>query len=164
MVQLMEALSRIKEIYEDEITLKVDPSSLYELHGLDPNEEYVVKIEKKGKARTLEQNRYLWKLINEIGRVQQGRAVDDTELYCDLLEKANVKWDIVEVIPQAEQRLRDYFRRIRFLDTDGYKNQYKVYYGSSKFNTKEMSELIEAALDWAEDAGIPQAYWRDLLE
>jgi hypothetical protein len=31
---------------------------------------------------------------------------------------------------------------------------YWVYYGSSKFNTKEMTELIEIALDLASELGV----------
>ena len=156
----------MKELYEDEVTLTVDPSSLYELHRLKPDTDYVLKIEEKGKKRSLEQNRYLWKLIEEIAQEMYGRKGKDIteEIYCDMLEQCGVKSDIVSVIPQAEPRLRETFRRIRFLTTDGRMNQYKVYYGSSKFDTKEMSALIEVALDWAEEVGIPQAYWRDLLE
>ena len=40
-----------------------------------------------------------------------------------------------------------------------------AFYGSSTFDTKEMSDLIETTLKYAEEVGVPDvnSYWKGLL-
>ena len=86
------------------------------------------------------------------------RRVSSEECYCIMLEEANVKYDYMLALPEAEDMLRKTFRAIRKLDereVNGKKlNMYQYFIGSSKFNTKEMTELIEATLDKLAELGI----------
>ena len=61
--------------------------------------------------------------------------------------------------------LKEQFRAVQFVrvyDDEG-RNEYKCFYGSSKMDTKEMSDLIDAVLDMAADEGINTAYWEGVL-
>lgn len=136
------------------------------LQELDPTKTYSVEIKEIKSKRTLAQNRYMWALLHEIDVAMHGRATDEFDIYVMCLERANVKSEIVYCVPQAEQILRHNFRAVKFISKyDDELNAYKVFYGSSKMDTKEMSELIDTILDVAEQVGIEtDSYWREVLK
>lgn len=75
-----------------------------------------------------------------------------------MLEEANVAYDYLLALPSAEPMLRKTFRVIRKLDEREVNgktlNLYQYFIGSSKYNTQEMTELIEATLDKLAELGI----------
>ncbi len=75
-----------------------------------------------------------------------------------MLEEANVSYDYLLALPEAEPMLKQTFRVIRKInerEVNGKKlNMYQYFIGSSKFNTQEMTELIEATLDKLAELGI----------
>ena len=119
-----------------------------------------IQIKEHRSQRSLEQNRLLWALLGKMAEAMSGnkRRVSSEECYCIMLEEANVKYDYMLALPEAEDMLRKTFRAIRKLDereVNGRKlNMYQYFIGSSKFNTKEMTELIEATLDKLAELGI----------
>lgn len=132
--------------------------ALEELKGSDKKLE--VQVKEYRSQRSLEQNRLLWALLGKMAEAMSGnkRRVSSEECYCIMLEEANVKYDYMLALPEAEDMLRKTFRAIRKLDereVNGRKlNMYQYFIGSSKFNTKEMTELIEATLDKLAELGI----------
>lgn len=127
----------------------------------------VVEIKEKRNSRSLEQNAMLWALITKIAIHQSGKATQTTmnDTYCALLEEASVVAGYMTVpqIEGMEDKLRLAFRTVQKAGTriiknkDGYAQEmdvYKFFVGSSKFDTKEMTELIETALDRCADLGI----------
>ena len=62
------------------------------------------------------------------------------------------------VLPDAVEELKKCFRAVKVLEYRQYNGKdmavVKVYSGSSKFNTKEMSVLIDKALQIASEYGI----------
>ena len=132
--------------------------ALEELKGSDKKLE--VQVKEYRSQRSLEQNRLLWALLGKMAEAMSGnkRRVSSEECYCIMLEEANVKYDYMLALPEAEDMLRKTFRAIRKLDereVNGKKlNMYQYFIGSSKFNTKEMTELIEATLDKLAELGI----------
>ena len=127
-----------------------------ELLKLDMDKLYLVEIKEPKSKRSLEQNRMLWQLIHAIAKQTNQ---DDMEVYCTLLERADALSDYVITATLTEEELRKHFRGVRFMRTTEVKgnefNVYKVYLGSSKMNTKEMTELLDITLQLCGELDIP---------
>lgn len=127
-----------------------------ELFKLDMDKLYIVEIKEPKSKRSLEQNKMLWQLIHSIAK-KQGQ--DDMEVYCALLERADALSDYIITAYDMEDELRKCFRGVRFIrkqEVNGKEcNIYKVYIGSSKMDTKEMTELLDITLQICAELGIP---------
>lgn len=114
---------------------------------LDISKLYSVEIKEPKSKRSLQQNKMLWELIHKIAKNQQQ---DDMEVYCALLERADALSDYIITATEMEDALRKTFRGVKFIRkqivNDKECNIYKVYLGSSKMNTKEMTELLDIAI------------------
>ena len=112
-----------------------------------------VDVKPHKSQRSLEQNRLLWALLGKMAFAMSGnkRKVTTEECYCIMLEEANVAYDYLLALPEAEPMLKKTFRVVRKIDEREVNgktlNMYQYFIGSSKFNTQEMTELIEATLD-----------------
>ena len=120
---------------------------------VDPEKEYTVKIEPRRKKRSLDANAYMWALLKELAFKVENSP---TELYKYYVRGFGQYY----VIPVREDAL-DAFSKVWsshgiawFVDdvgpcrrTAGYHNV-KAYYGTSEYDTKSMSRLIdEVVLD-----------------
>ena len=118
-----------------------------QLLQMDMDKTYLVEIKEPKSHRSLAQNRLLWTLIHLIAKETYQ---DDNEIYCAMLERADALSDYIITAYDMEDYLRKSFRGVRFIrkqEVNGKEcNIYKVYIGSSKMNTKEMTELIDTAL------------------
>lgn len=134
------------------------------LLALEENQNSEKKLEIDMKVyksqRSLEQNRLLWALLGKMAFAMSGnkRKVSTEECYCIMLEEANVAYDYLLALPEAEPALKKTFRVVRKVDEREVNgktlNMYQYFIGSSKFNTQEMTELIEATLDKLAELGI----------
>ena len=84
---------------------------------------------------------------------------DTYDVYCSLLERADVASDFIIGMNDIESELRKSFRAVKFEryyeEPNGeIRSVYKVYIGSSKFSKDEMRELIEIATNIAAEFGI----------
>lgn len=140
---------------------------------LDPSKRYEVNLKEYKSKRSLEQNRYLWLLITEIAKIENGGIANQdniTETYTNLLEMANAKFDFILCPKEAVNEFKKRFRAIRVNGTITIKNieytQIQAFYGSSTMNTKEMSQLIDVTLDYAYQIGMPDVdnYWKEILK
>ena len=119
-----------------------------------------VDVKPHKSQRSLEQNRLLWALLGKMAFSMSGnkRKVTTEECYCIMLEEANVAYDYLLALPEAEPMLKKTFRVVRKIDEREVNgktlNMYQYFIGSSKFNTQEMTELIEATLDKLAELGI----------
>lgn len=68
--------------------------------------EVETKIHKS--QRSLEQNRLLWALLGKMANALSGnkRKVSTEECYCVMLEEANVSYDYLLALPEAESLLK----------------------------------------------------------
>lgn len=127
--------------------------------GLEKDVLYRISCNVAKSKRTIEQNKLMWSLIHEIN-IARGteRATDDWDIYIEALERAGAKYEYIAVLPGAEELLRDQFRAIKQMNSFEHNgrtfNSYKVFYGSSKMNTKEMTMLLETVLDMAAELDI----------
>jgi len=150
------------------VTLSFDCSrkALGEVEKLKSG-EYELSIKKITNKRTAAQNRYLWELIGQICVKENGNRADDEEIYIQLLEQAGGKCEYIMGLPEIYPSLKKAFRIVKIVDRRVYKtnqmNIYKVYFGSSAMDTKEMALLIDKTIERAEGDGIDTDYWRRML-
>lgn len=116
------------------------------------------------KNRSISQNDMLWGIISKISDVLNGNhSKTETEtIYKLILKEAQVKTVYVATVPEAKNILEQNFRIVeeveRKIDTQKATLQtYRCYPGSSTFNTKEMGQLIDIALDYAIKSGVELA-------
>lgn len=112
-------------------------------------------------SRSVLQNKMLWGIIGKISEVLNGESSHDStmKIYAELLVKANVKYEFMLVMEKAKHILDNNFRAVidmhQSREVNGVElKMYKVFIGSSKFNTKEMTELIDLALLYATEVGV----------
>lgn len=125
-------------------------------------EMYEVTIKQHKESRSVKQNKLLWAIIEKVSDEVNGshREDDIWNVYKELLRRANVKYEIVAAEKKAKHILDEHFRYVEELPNSLTTQKgrtliaYKCYIGSSKFNTKEMNELIEAIKDYAAEYGI----------
>ena len=126
-----------------------------ELFKLEMDKLYVCEIDEPKSKRSLNQNRLLWRLIHYIAKETYQ---DDMDVYCACLERADALSDYVITATDIADELRKSFRGVKFIRMQEVNGKdcyvYKVYIGSSKMNTKEMTELIDICFQICGEFGI----------
>ena len=126
-----------------------------ELLKLDKDKMYLCEVKEPKSKRSIEQNKMLWSLIHAIAKETHQ---DDMDVYCGCLERADALSDYVITAYDMADDLRKCFRGVRFVrkqEVNGKEcNIYKVYIGSSKMDTKEMTELLDITLQICAELGI----------
>ena len=129
------------------------------LMEMDLDKYYDISIKEPTNKRSLQQNKMLWSLIHSIAKATNQ---EDNDVYCGLLEKADALSDYIITAVEMEDALRKSFRGIKFMRMQEVNGKdcyiYKVYLGSSKMNTKEMTELLETAIQIASELEIEVDY------
>lgn len=150
-----------------ELTFQVDHIQLATIEELKP-QEYAIEVKKPYKKRSLNQNSYLWALINEICMEEDGDISGANDKYIQLLQMAGAKSVILEMPKDAVSDFEKVFRTIKVLDErqDGetIKATVQAFYGSSTFDTKEMTQLVDTTIRYASEIGIETDYWESLLK
>ncbi len=148
------------------VTFRVYGQGYYQqLKHIEVDDKLSIDVEKAKGRRTLEQNRKMWALINDIDKATNGYLSNDPMgIYINALREAGAKHVTVIAMTEAEKDLKKVFRAVEFLQpVEGDKAVYRCYPGSSTFTTKEMSDLIEVLLNMAADAGLNVGYWGEVL-
>ena len=132
-------------------TCKID-KILPLIFRLDKDTIYDVKINKHREKRSLNANAYLWKLVTEIGNILNKSK---EEVYLQMLIDYGQS-EMISIL--SEINVKGYFKYYKLAGTsilNGKEfNHYKIYKGSSEYNTKEMSILLEGAVQEAKSLGI----------
>lgn len=141
---------------EQEIILslpqKVDISELKEI--ISRGKQLTAEIKQYRHRRSLDANAYLWVLLSKMAD-----ALNTTkdELYLLVLERYGVFTHIV-VKPHIVERVKAEWRTVRELGEvtiRGQKGiQLQCYFGSSTYDTKEMSVLIDGVVSECKEMGI----------
>lgn len=120
-----------------------------------------IEVKPYKSKRSLEQNRLLWALLEKMAKAVSGvnSTITREECYCTMLEEAGIKYDYLLALPETEKELRKSFRALRNMGIKREVNgktltMYQYFIGSSKFNTKEMTDLIEAVLNKLTGLGV----------
>ena len=130
-----------------------------ELLKLEMDKLYICEIKQPKSQRSLQQNKLLWKLIHNIAKATYQ---DDMDVYCAIPEKADALSEYVITAIEMEDALRKSFRGVKFIRTQEVNGKecyvYKVYLGSSKMDTKEMTELLDITLQICGELGLEVDY------
>ena len=118
-------------------------------------EKLSLKVGKFREKRSLNANNYAWHLLNEIGNVTRQSKED---VYFTMLKRygqsamISVKADVpaLEYIKYGEEIGEGTVKGQLF-------KHYRVYKGSSEFDTKEMSIFLDGVVGEADDLGIQTA-------
>lgn len=119
---------------------------------LDKDTVYDVKIDKHREKRSLNANAYLWKLVTEIGNILNKSK---EEVYLQILIDYGQS-EMVSILSEID--VKGYFKYYKLAGTsilNGKEfNHYKIYKGSSEYDTKEMSILLNGVVQEAKNLGI----------
>lgn len=170
----------IKDISIDYLTNKPqiilslnERESLLNLEKLKGNKFLSVEIKKWQKKRSLDANAYCWVLCDRIAKeLSKESIVTKEQIYKDAISQVGTFEPMI-----IEEKAYENFKRIwekqglGFLIQEVSKKDKCIkvhcYYGSSTYDTKEMSLLIEIIVDLAKSLNIetkPQAEINSLLE
>lgn len=123
---------------------------------IDEKEYLKVEIKKVKDKKTLQQNKYMWELISQIAQKQNQ---DEMEVYCQALQESNAKYTWLEGLPEIKEKLLQVYRAVqitRYEERFGKQFAiFKCYEGTSKYDKKEMMDLLEIIVGWAEELDIP---------
>lgn len=119
---------------------------------LDKDTVYDVKIDKHREKRSLNANAYLWKLVTEIGNILNKSK---EEVYLQMLKDYGQSMLIPVPRGTIPSRITKYYEfecssQLNGKDADWY----KCYIGSSGYDTKEMSILLNGVVQEAKNLGI----------
>lgn len=120
----------------------------------------------EGLKRSQRQNAMMWGIVNKICKKINGNLEDNYELYNQLLEMAGVEYDNITILDKALPRFKELVKHVKVV------NQYEdngqlfdycwVFKGISEMTTKEATELIEMAKQYANRVGVEIDYWEEL--
>lgn len=153
----MKAIVKINSIFKNgsHQMVLIENTSYHPLE-ISLEKEYQLEIKELKSTRTIQQNKYMWALIHEISKEQD---MDDMEVYIQALEEANAKYEYIMAPEEAEENLKKGFRAVKVVRPEIHNNKkfyvYKCFVGSSKFNTQEMTRLIDVIVSWCRELNIP---------
>ena len=141
-----------------EITFTCDKSILRQFESLKDDIDLTVQVKEYRQKRSLSQNAYMWVLLDEIAKAVN-RSKED--VYRELVKD----YGVFEIIPLKDEAVKRFNHNWAknglgwFTDVlgksklKGYTNLI-VYYGSSTYNTKEMTRLLDAVINECQELGI----------
>lgn len=152
----------INEDGQTELTIGCN-NPLYDnyLLGLSKQVEYAVAFDTVKKARSLNQNALLWAVIEEIILNPNAQSSDRWDMYCHLLVLSKAKYTYVSIVKEGLEdfKLAHGVRAVKVVGNERRENGKEfvnclVFLGTSQMNTKEMSAVIDTAIDYAHKLGI----------
>lgn len=116
------------------------------------DKEKIFEIKEKKEKRSLNANAYAWKLITEIADVLRKSK---EEVYLQMLKDYG-QFEVVSILSSVDPT--GYFKYYEAIGTGIVNNKefthYKIFKGSSEFDTREMSILIDGIVQEAKQLGI----------
>ena len=113
-----------------------------------------VEIKVHRNRRSLNANAYLWVLL---GKLADALMTSKDELYLLMLERYGVFTHVI-VKPEAVERVKAEWRTVRELGKGRIGNvegvQLQCYFGSSSYDSKEFSVLLEGVISECKEIGI----------
>ena len=142
------------------MTTQADIQALREV--IDKGKELSVEIKQFRVKRSLDANAYMWLLLNEMAAVLK---TTKDELYMQMLDRYGVYTHII-VKENVVERVKTEWKIVRDLGKAMVNGrigiQLQCYFGSSTYDSKEMSKLIEGVVDEAKELGINTVTKREL--
>ena len=119
----------------------------------DKDKSVLFEIKELKKHRTLTQNAYSWKLINELANVMK---LSKEDMYLKMLKEYGQS-TIVSL--RSDININGFFKYYDLIGNsvlnDKEFSHYKIYKGSSEFDRVEMGVFIDGIIQECESVGIP---------
>lgn len=152
------------------ITILLDTNNKELVEELKNDGKLNIELKKYRKKRSLDSNAYAWVLLGELQNVLN---VPKEEIYRDLIKNIG-SYEVIPVKNEAVERFRQawsknglgWITETMKSKLEGYTNVV-AYYGSSTYDTKEMTRLTELLVEECKQFGIeikPQAEIDSLLK
>lgn len=157
---------RIKLDGKVEITFTTYKSALKELDSLS-DKELNVKVNKFSQKRSLSQNAYMWTLLNELA-IKLNSSKE--EIYKHLIKEYGV-FEILPIKNEATERFKKNWSKngigwfVEDIGDSKLKGFTKLiaYYGSSTYNSDEMSRVVNALVQECDQQGINTMSLKDIM-
>lgn len=122
------------------------------LFKLDKDVVYDIKVDKHRNKRSLDSNAYAWSLITQLGNVLR---LSKEEVYIQFLKD----YGQVMLVPFQKGKTPSGYAKYYEFETSTKINSkdadyYRIYKGSSEFDTKEMSIFIDGLVQECRNLGI----------
>lgn len=131
-----------------------EASAINEVNNIQLCEKLSIKAVKHRNKRSLDANAYCWVMLQKIAEVLHQ---DKWNIYLEMLGKYGVFTHII-VKPNVVDKVKEEWRTVKELgevNVNGVTGiQLQCYFGSSTYNTKEMSVLIDGIVYEAKELGI----------
>lgn len=141
-----------------EVNEKQSAISLYD--KLQQDEKLTIQIKKYRKKRSINANALCWALCTEIANILR---TDKDSVYLDML-KSYGQSSIVSVLSEID--VKGFFRYYEMFGNGTVNGKefthYKVFKGSSEYDTREMAILIDGIISEAKSLGIETMNEREL--
>lgn len=158
---LMECTGKIQNVSRDwqtgqfQITFTLnEASAINEIEKIKDCQKLSIRAVKYREKRSLDANAYLWVLLQKMAEVLHQ---DKWNIYLEMLGRYGVFTHII-VKPNVVEKVKEEWRTVKELGevcvngTTGI--QLQCYFGSSTYNSKEMSVLIDGVVSEAKEMGI----------
>lgn len=164
----MKFIAKVKDLTS---LLAVTPTSKQvKFNKLKEDIDYIVTLEPltDKKARTIEQNKYLWKIVNEICLKEDGNRSRNYETYNNILQSAGTPYEDYYIKEVALNTFREHYHHIKVMGTEILDNelyyQVRAFKGISEMDTKEACMLIDKVKEYAHQVGVKfdEDYWEQL--
>jgi hypothetical protein len=145
------------------ITFEIDRmADVNNIPTLEKDEKLKIKITKQGSNRTVYQNNLMWGIIAEIDRVENGIPTEEGRwnIYTYGIEYMGIEYEDYLIPKEALKAIKKGFRATRVIEEYEDKYQVRCFIGSSRFNKKQMGELIDYFLRYAQELEIPLIDYR----
>lgn len=144
------------------------------LQSLAPGKKYVAEIKQERKGRSLNASAYYWLLC---GKLSAELRIPPEEIYRNHIKDVGGNYEVVRILAKAAPSFSQSWcagHLGRIVDNIGEDRNnpafcyLRVFYGSSDYDTRQMSRLIELMVADCKDAGIetltPEEMGRMMLE
>ena len=142
---------------KSKISLLLDTNEISIIEELKNYEKLNVELKKYYKKRSLDSNAYAWVLI---GKLQAKLGIEKNVIYKDLIKEIG-SYEIVPIKNEAVMKFREswsknglgWITETMKSKLDGFTNVI-CYYGSSSYDTKEMTRFIDLIVNECKELGI----------
>lgn len=167
----MDLRGRITEFYKTifgeqwMLTLTLDtPPAQDEYFKLTAEDDLDISIKKHHEKRSLNANALLWKCLTDIGQAMTP-PVDKWEIYLQMLKKYG-KYTYICVKPNVVEAVKKQWRECEEIGEISINGtpavQMLCYFGSSTYDSKEFSVLLDGVIGEMEQMGLPLPMPEDL--
>lgn len=126
--------------------------------------DYTLEIKKKKKRRSLNANAYLWEMCNQLAAElsKDGTILTKEDIYRDAIKQCGIYKDFFGLSVKDADTLRHAWEmlgtgwiteQVDYMP-DGENVVIRCYYGSSQYNTKQMSRIINHIVEECKQQGI----------